>query len=366
MSNPTILPASECLAALERYDAILDARSPSEFAIDHLPGAIATPVLDDDERAEVGTLHAREGAFVARRRGAALVSRNIARILEERLADHPPGWRPLIYCWRGGNRSGSLALVLARVGWRVDVLEGGYRAYRRQVVAELAELPERLRLVVLAGRTGTGKSRLLQVLAARGQQVLDLEALAEHRGSVLGPVPGTPQPGQKAFESRLWAAARTLDPARPVFIESESRKIGQCQVPAALIERMRAAECVVLRASGAFRVHLLCEDYHHFLTDPESLGGRLEALHALHGRARLEHWQALAQAGKWPDLVGDLLATHYDPAYDRSMRRNFLRLPEASTLVLDESPAGPIDVPAAHARAADWLVARYDPGTPPG
>ncbi len=363
MKGPRTVSITDCIDRLAGYDAILDARSPGEFAIDHLPGASSAPVLDDLERIEVGTLHARAGAFAARRRGAALVARNIAGLLEARFHAMPPEWRPLVYCWRGGNRSASLAIVLSRVGWRVDVLEGGYRAYRRRVVADIERLPARLRFIVVAGRTGVGKSRLLQLLAARGQQVLDLEAMAAHRGSVLGPMPDSDQPSQKAFESRLWQALRGYDEDRPVFVESESRKIGQCQVPGPLIERMRASECVVIAASPEFRIRLLREEYEHFLDDPSLLARRLSALAPLHGKARLAHWESQARLGDWDGLVGDLLAAHYDPAYERSMARNFLRLDEARLIDLEAGPEGSghgnasPDCDAALARAADRLAA---------
>lgn len=364
MKPPRTVPIDECLDKLSEYDAILDARSPAEFAIDRLPGASNAPVLDDRERAEVGTLHARAGAFAARRRGAALVARNIGGLIEGRFHAMPADWRPLVYCWRGGNRSASLAIVLSRVGWRVEVLEGGYRAYRRRVVAEIERLPQRLRFVVVAGQTGVGKSRLLQALAARGLQVLDLELLANHRGSVLGPVPDSPQPSQKAFESGLWRALRGFDERRPVFVESESRKIGQLQVPGPLIERMRAAECVVLGASVAFRTRLLRDDYAHFLDDPSLLAERLSALVPLHGRERVGRWETLANRGDWDELVGELLVIHYDPAYERSMARNFQLLGEAGIIELDDPRAGvPTDCGAAIDRAVDAL-AELDPFTP--
>lgn len=362
MKGPRTVSIVDALAALDQYDAILDARSPAEFALDHLPGASSAPVLDDVERAEVGTLHAREGAFVARRRGAALVSRNIATLLDTRFGGMPPEWRPLVYCWRGGNRSGSLATVLSRIGWRVDVLEGGYRAYRRQVVADLDELPARHRFIVVAGRTGVGKSRLLHLLAERHAQVLDLEALAAHRGSVLGPIPDNPQPSQKGFESKLWRALRGYDSARPIFVESESRKIGQCQVPGPLIERMRASECVVVTASPEFRIRLLREDYEHFVDDPELFAERLSALVPLHGKARVAEWEAQARSGDWDGLVGELLAAHYDPAYDRSMGRNFAHIDAARSVAL----AAGADCAGALADAADRLAALYPlaPATP--
>ncbi len=326
--HPVVMRAS----VLAGFDAILDARSPAEFAEDHVPGALSLPVLDDAERARIGTIYKQVSAFQARKLGAALVAKNIARHLETTLADRRRDWRPLVYCWRGGKRSASLAHVLREVGWDAQILEGGYRAYRRGVVEQLAALPRGIRFRVVHGATGSGKSRLLRALALAGAQVLDLEELAAHRGSVLGDLPGHPQPTQKMFESRLYAALAALDRARPVYVEGESRKIGQRQVPQALIETMRDSECVLLEAGTAVRVALLMKEYRHFFADPAALGAQLDCLQRLHGRERVESWKALAASGAWEALVERLLEEHYDPAYRRSAQRNFPRLPQAQLL----------------------------------
>ncbi len=311
------------LAELAGFDAILDARSPSEFDEDHLPHAINAPVLDDEERAIVGTIYKQQGAFEAKRVGAPLVSRNIARHIEERFADRPRTWRPLVYCWRGGGRSGALAHVLRQVGWDAIRLDGGYKAFRRQVVDDLETLPLRFRYRVICGATGSGKSRLLEALDAAGAQVIDLEALAAHRGSVLGELPDAPQPSQKSFETSLWSALSRADPARPVFVESESKKVGNLRVPDALITRMRDSECLRLEASTGTRVQLLMEDYAHFVRDPKALAGKLDLLRSLHGADRIDGWKTLLSRGDWDALVADLLESHYDPAYRRSLFRNY-------------------------------------------
>lgn len=335
-------PESVTVAHLAEFDELIDVRSESEYAEDHIPGAISCPVLDDAERARVGTLY-RRSAFEAKKLGAALVSANIARHLLERFLDRPREWRPLVYCWRGGSRSGAFATVLGEIGWRVGRLDGGYRAYRRAVVAELEARPRALAWRVVCGLTGTGKSRLLRALAARGAQVLDLEALAAHRGSVLGALPEAPQPSQKMFESLLWQALRGFDPARPVYVEAESRKIGALRVPDALISAMWAGECVVLEAALEVRIALLKDDYAHFFGEPGALASKLESLVPLHGHAAVSHWRALAAAGRWDELAAELLARHYDPAYSRAIARHYPALSRAPRLELREPTEAALD-----------------------
>ena len=317
---------------LTAFDAVIDTRSPSEFAQDHLPDAISCPVLDDGERAQVGTMYKQVSAFDAKKAGAALVARNIARHIEERFAGKPKDWRALVYCWRGGKRSGAMVHVLREIGWEAAQLDGGYKSYRRFVVGQLANLPAVFEFRVLCGATGSGKSRLLQALARANAQVLDLEDLAAHRGSVLGGLPERPQPAQKMFESLLWQRLSRFDPARPVYVEGESRKIGQLQVPETLINAMRASECVLVEAEVATRVELLLDEYSHYPADRDALGAQLDCLAALHGRERIGEWKALAQRGEWRQFVERLLLEHYDPAYHRSSNRNYAKLPQAARL----------------------------------
>ena len=343
--------------AIAAHPDRIDVRSPAEYAEDHIPGAVSLPVLDDAERAEVGTLHARESEFAAKQRGAAIVARNIARIIERHCEGKPRDWAPLVYCWRGGKRSGALAHVLREVGWRAVQLDGGYRAYRRHVVATLASLPARFRYVVVCGLTGSGKSRLLAALADVGAQALDLEGLARHRGSLLGDLPDDPQPSQKWFESGLLAALEALDPARPVFVESESRRIGTLQVPEALLATMRASACVRVATPQPLRIALLKDEYAHFLADPDALAARLALLVPVHGRAAVERWNALARAGDFDALVGDLLDRHYDPMYARSIERNFPRIGEAHVAVPSGLSAGAFRAAALDVvRAVDRLA----------
>jgi len=314
---------------LAAYPDRVDVRSPSEFAEDHIPGAENRPVLDDAERARIGTMYAKESGFAAKRAGAALVARNIAAMLEGPFAGKPRGWAPVVYCWRGGQRSRSLAHLLNEIGWRAVQLEGGYRAWRRHVIAQLDLLPSRFQFAVICGLTGSGKSRLLDALAAVGAQVLDLEALAKHRGSLLGDLPDEGQPTQKRFDSELAVALERFDPRRLVYVESESKKIGTVQVPDALLAAMRAAPCIRVDLPLALRVALLKHEYAHYLADPATLSARLAHLVPLHGRKTIERWNAAAAAGDWDTVVGELLAQHYDPTYARAIERNFPRYGDA-------------------------------------
>lgn len=342
---------------LTDFDAILDARTPSEYAEDHIPGALSTPVLSDEERAEVGTLYKQASAFDAKKLGAALVARNVAAHIASRFKDMPKDWKPLVYCWRGGKRSGAMAHILQEIGWEACTLEGGYRSYRRWVIGQLETVPGRYSFRVIHGPTGSGKSRLLSALSRSGVQTLDLEDLAAHRGSVLGTLPDRPQPSQKMFESRLLRALSRLDPARSVFVEGESKKIGQLQVPEALIARMRASACVLLDASLETRVTLLIEEYRHFLGDVDALCRQLDCLVALHGRERIAQWKGLAARGEWRELVMRLLLEHYDPAYRKSSHHNYPLLADADRIAIASAEEASFDHAAGVLRERQRLAA---------
>lgn len=311
------------IAAYDDFDEIIDVRSPGEFAEDHIPGSINCPVLDDAQRIEIGTLYKQHSPFAAKKLGAAHVAENIARHLRDTFHDRPKAWHPLVLCWRGGQRSGAMTHVLRRVGWDARQLQGGYKEYRRLVIDALTEWPRRLRFYVLCGATGSAKSRVLQALGRRGEQILDLEELARHKGSVLGVLPDSPQPGQKMFESQLLVALRHLDPERPVYVEAESRKIGAIHLPEALIGTLRAGTCLHIDATLPARVDFLLRDYDYFLRDPDWLNSRLDTLRHLQSRETITRWQDFVRAGAWQPLVRELLEQHYDPLYQRSQHQNF-------------------------------------------
>jgi len=323
----------ECLSFSDR----IDVRSPAEYAEDHVPGAVNLPVLDDDERALVGAMYVKVSAFDARKAGAAIVARNIARIVETHVRDKPREWMPLVYCWRGGQRSRALVHVLGEIGFRATQLDGGYRAYRQHVVALLAQWPRQFAYRVICGLTGSGKSRLIEAIAAEGGQVLDLERLARHRGSLLGDIPGEPQPTQKAFESALFDAFTHLDASRPVYVESESQRIGRLQVPEALLDSMRAAPCIRLDVAQPLRVAMLEADYAHLAHDETRLHAQLAPLAKLHGNAVIARWEAMMQSGQTVQLAAELLDRHYDPSYERAMLRNFRLYRGAAVLRVDDA-----------------------------
>ncbi|MGY8904017.1 MAG: tRNA 2-selenouridine(34) synthase MnmH [Burkholderiales bacterium] len=334
MAAPHPLPAEQALAQLAQFSAIIDARSEGEFALDHLPGAINWPVLNDDERIEVGTLYKQVSPFSARKRGAALVAANIARHITTHLQGTPRNWQPLVYCWRGGQRSGSLALVLSQIGFKVTLVEGGYKAFRAALMAQTPALAQALQYRVICGPTGCGKTRLLHALAAAGAQVLDLEALASHRSSVLGLLPGQPQPTQKRFDTLVWQALRGFDASRPVYVEAESKKVGNLAVPDALMQVMRSSPCLDLQLSDDERVQLLLEDYDFLRRDTALFAQRLDILTELRGKATVDGWRAQIASGHIEAVVRDLLLVHYDPGYAQSIKRNFSLYGQAKTIAL--------------------------------
>ncbi len=307
-------------ASLGRFVEILDVRSPAEFAEDHIPGALNLPVLSNEERAQVGTIYVQDSRLRARRIGAAYVARNIASHLQGPLSDRDGAYAPLVYCWRGGQRSHAMATVLSQVGWRVSVLAGGYKTYRRHVTARLYGGPPPPPLVLLDGDTGSAKTEILGRLAARGVQTLDLEALAEHRGSLFGALPGRPQPSQKMFESRLLSALEELDACRPAVVEAESSKIGQLMTPPTLWKAMLAAPRIVIQAAAADRAAYLVSAYGDMVNDPEAVAAILERLPGRHGTPRLGDWRSMAAARDYHALACELIEHHYDPAYRRSSR----------------------------------------------
>ena len=323
------------------FDTIIDARSPSEFALDHIPGAVNCPVLDDEERRIVGTIYKQTGAFEARRAGGAMVAANLARHLREQWADKPADWRPMVYCWRGGLRSGSMVNWMRLVGWDARQLASGYKAFRHHVLEIIETVVPRLQLLVICGATGSAKTRVLEALAARGEQVLDLEHFASHKGSLLGGLPGVPQPSQKRFETLIATALEGLDLSRPLYIEGESARIGRVALPVPLVTRMRAAHCIEVEATPEARLDYLLRDYAYLADDRAGLAETLGRLKEMQGKETVQRWQAWAEAGDLPPLFAELMALHYDPHYKRSQARHFAAWPQRDRVAApDLTPEG--------------------------
>lgn len=329
------------VADLGNFSVLIDVRTPAEYALDHIPGAINCPVLQDDERRIVGTTYVQVSAFEARKIGGAMVARNIAQHLETLMREQPREWRPLLYCWRGGLRSGSFVHWLRLVGWDAQQLQGGYKAWRAFVIAQMAALAPQLPLRVLCGPTGSAKTRVLQALAAQGEQVLDLEALAAHRGSVLGAVPGTPQPSQKGFETQLFDTLAKFDLSRRIWVEAESRRIGRITVPEPLLQRLRESPVVEIAATREARLAYLLRDYAWLGDDAQGFSDKLGTLRELLPKDTLALWQAWALQRNLPPLFEALMTQHYDPLYARSQGKHLQRLGQAQRAESDDlSPTG--------------------------
>ena len=317
-----VTPAQLGVREFGDYSLVIDARSPHEYAEDHLPGAVNLPVVDDEQYAEVGTRHKddKHGAYLI---GVEYSLRNIADQIKPLISRYGSSDRFLVYCFRGGKRSRLWADNLRTIGFDVDVLSGGWKRYRQWVRESLAALSPTLHYRVLAGPTGCGKTRLLTELERQGHQTLDLEELASHRGSLLGTLPDRAQPTQKWFDSLLLARMRRLDPERTVWIEAESKKIGNLQLPDSLFEAMHRSPVVQLSAPMSERVRLWREDYPHFAADPAGMVEKLVPLKPLVGGEVLASWQALAASGEVDALFESVMLRHYDPCYTRSTRRNY-------------------------------------------
>ncbi len=341
---------------LENFDTLIDVRSPLEYAEDHLPTAINCPALNNIQRAEVGTLYAETSSFAAKRLGAVMVARNIAQHLETQFYDKPRDWRPLVYCWRGGLRSGAWVQWLKMVGWQAQQLQGGYKAWRRLTVQSLEPLCAAVNLYTVAGSTGSGKTLLLQTLAKQGAQIIDLEALARHRGSLLGDLPNQSQPTQKAFETALLMQLSTLNLKRPIFIEAESRRIGKICLPEILLQRIRNSPIIELKVDQSVRLTHLLNEYGYFMNQPQLLAEKLMYLPANISNEMKAMWQKWALSGQLPELFSQLMQYHYDPLYAKSQQRNLVHYQTAQSFELNSISVAELS------RIASIIIQHYDHG----
>jgi tRNA 2-selenouridine synthase len=337
-------PTSANVTQLQEFDVVIDVRTPAEFADDHIPGAVNYPVLSNDERIVVGTMYKQISPFEAKKLGASYIAKKIAHYIENNFMDKPKDWKPLIYCWRGGKRSGSMTHIFRQIGWNAHILDGGYKSYRRSVIDQLNSLPSQFNFQIITGMTGSGKSKVLEKLHALGAQVLDLENLAQHKGSVLGNLPDAPQPSQKMFETLILTQLEKLDSQKIVFVEAESRKIGSLHVPDVLLNAMRQSPCVRIEATTDARVDFLIHDYPYFIDQPDNLIRTIGFLKELHGKETLEHWKNLILSQEWVQLVSELLEKHYDALYKRSQNSNYLHYEKAPCFTTADLSAKGIEI----------------------
>ena len=306
----------------DQFDMVIDVRSPNEFADDHLPNAINLPVLNDEQRSDVGTIYFNDPSS-ARGIGAAIITRNISRIIHSHFLSLPRDTKILVYCWRGGLRSKSLSVILRQIGFNaVKLLNGGYKSFRKHIRESLPTLINKHEYIVLAGRTGTGKSLILDCLNENGENVLDLEELAKHKGSVLGAFMESEQPSQKRFDNSLWNVLRKIKQGKPIWIEKEGQKIGNLRVPKELCYIISNSRRICLDVDIEKRVEYLLKDYKYFLDKPELLLAALEQLTKHSGKRKVSTWKRMVEEGKFRELVVSLLTDYYDPLYNSNDIKN--------------------------------------------
>jgi tRNA 2-selenouridine synthase len=304
-----------CDAFLAAEGPLLDVRSPAEFAQGHIPGASNLPLFDDAERVEIGTLYKGQGREAAVLRGLALVGPRLESLAASLAAwaASSPGQPLRLLCWRGGLRSDSVAWLAGRLGLPTLLLAGGYKAYRRWVLAQF-ERPWPLRL--LGGRTGTGKTELLLALRERGVAVLDLEGLANHRGSSFGGLGLPPQPSSEHYENLLAAGLHALEGAGAIWLEAESAQVGRCRIPRGLWLQMRAAPVLEVRRPLEWRVQQLVAVYG--CQAPEQLIAATERIARRLGPQRTREALGAIARRDWAEACRQML-DYYDRCYDHEL-----------------------------------------------
>jgi len=304
------------------FDTIIDVRSPLEYEEDHIIGSINCPVLDDQERIIVGTIYKKESTFKAKIIGSSLTARNIAKHIEEKFINQQGSWQPLVYCWRGGQRSKAFSIILSEVGWRTCQLEGGYKKYRNEVINFLNRIGSKLKIILISGKTGSAKTKILQNIKLQGGQILDLENLANHKGSLLGKIPGLKQPSQKLFESKLYHQIKQLDLRKNVYIEAESSKIGNIHIPKTIWAKMIVSPRIEIEADLELRSSFLLKDYRYMCENPELIKPIIYGLKNRLSKKLINDWLELITKKLWLDLTKSFLENHYDPSYSSNTIKN--------------------------------------------
>ncbi len=305
---------------LKKLDDVIDVRSPSEYEVDHIPGAINLPVLSDKEREMVGTIYKQNSKFEAKKLGAALISKNISNFLKKNIREKHRDWLPLIYCWRGGQRSYAFATILDQIGWDVGVVDGGYKSFRKHVSVFLDKNIENYFLILITGNTGTAKTKLLNLIEERQGQTIDLESLANHKGSVFGSQ-GQKQPSQKLFETLIYDKVKNLKTGEPIFVEAESNKIGNLHIPKEFWKLMKNSPQIEISATVEQRAQFLVEEYSEITADLDLLEKQITSLSTIAGHKVVESWLRMAKNKEFIALAKQLIEKHYDPRYERGLLR---------------------------------------------
>ena len=306
----------------KKFDTIIDVRSPLEFAEDHIVGAINCPVLSDLERQKVGTIYKKESSFKAKIIGSSLTAKNIAFHIENKFMEKKGSWQPLIYCWRGGQRSKAFSIVLSEVGWRTNQLKGGYKEYRNQVINFLDNIGPKLKITLISGKTGSAKTKILKSIENEGGQILDLEGLANHKGSLLGKIPDLIQPSQKFFESLIFNKIQNLNLKDKIYIEAESSKIGNIHIPKSIWKKMIKSPRIEISANVELRAKFLVSDYDYMCNDPTLINPIIKGLKNRLSKKLFDEWTNLIDRKKWFDLTKSFLENHYDPSYSSNTIKN--------------------------------------------
>jgi len=306
----------------KKFDTIIDVRSPLEFAEDHIVGAINCPVLSDLERQKVGTIYKKESSFKAKIIGSSLTAKNIAFHIENKFMEKKGSWQPLIYCWRGGQRSKAFSLVLSEVGWRTNQLKGGYKEYRNQVINFLDNIGPKLKITLISGKTGSAKTKILKSIENEGGQILDLEGLANHKGSLLGKIPDLIQPSQKFFESLIFNKIQNLNLKDKIYIEAESSKIGNIHIPKSIWKKMIKSPRIEISANVELRAKFLVSDYDYMCNNPTLINPIIKGLKNRLSKELFDEWTNLIERKKWFDLTKSFLENHYDPSYSSNTIKN--------------------------------------------
>ena len=319
----------------KKYDTIIDVRSPSEFEIDHIVGAINCPILYDDERQKVGTIYKQISSFKAKIIGSSLSAKNIAFHIEKEFLEKKGSWKPLIYCWRGGQRSKAFSIVLSEVGWRTYQLSGGYKEYRNDIIKYLDNIGMKLKIILISGKTGSAKTKILHSIRDQGAQILDLEGLARHKGSLLGAIPNLKQPSQKFFESLLFYEINKLNLKKNIFIEAESSKVGNVHIPKSIWSNMILSKRIEVVADVNTRAKFLIDDYQYMCKNPILMKPMIKGLKTRLSNNLIDSWEKLIDEKKWFELTKSFLENHYDSSYSSNTIKNdrkVIREVQATTL----------------------------------